>query len=138
MANFKEKNRGCVLLENEAGHYLFIKENNDDYWILPGGKKEQYESWFSTAERELREELGIESTKLSFRGMIENHFQIENTVYHETMIVFSAQCVVIVANHEKHIKRECRWVPPEALATLNLKPEPLRPLLLEKLTYCRI
>jgi 8-oxo-dGTP pyrophosphatase MutT (NUDIX family) len=138
MINFKEKNRSCILLENEEGYYLFIKENKDGYWILPGGKKEKCESWFRAAERELQEELGIESTQLSFLGMIENRFQIENTTYNETMIIFSAKCTMSVMNREKHIQRECRWFSAEAVATLNLKPEPLRPLLLEKLIYCRV
>lgn len=138
MDDFKEKNRSCILLENENGHFLFIKENKDDYWILPGGRKEPCESWFGAAGRELQEELGIESTKLSFLGMIENHFQVENTTYNETMIIFSAKCTTPVVNRERHIKRECRWFSFEAVTTLNLKPEPLRALLLGKLIYCRI
>ncbi|WP_034950384.1 NUDIX domain-containing protein [Erwinia oleae] len=137
MKFFKEKNRSCVLLKNNRGEFLFIKENSDDYWILPGGKKESGESWYDAAEREIYEELNLKLTDITFRGMIENHFNIDDCFYNETMVIFDSCCASDVINHEDHIVRQCRWVSMSELNDLPLQPEPLRQFLLNNLAYYR-
>ncbi|NEK81757.1 MAG: NUDIX hydrolase [Pantoea ananatis] len=137
MKMFKDKNRSCVLLKNDRDQFLFIKENSDDYWILPGGKKETGESWYDAAEREIYEELKIKLTDITFRGMIENHFYIDNCFYNETMVIFDSCFIGDVLNHENHIARQCRWLSKSELIDLPLQPEPLREFLLNNLAYYR-
>jgi 8-oxo-dGTP diphosphatase len=137
MKLYKEKNRSCVLLKNDSGEFLFIKENSDDYWILPGGKKELGESWYEAAEREIYEELNLKLTDITFRGMIENHFNIDDFFYNETMVIFDSCSTSDVINHEDHITRQCRWVSTSELIDLPLQPEPLRLFLLNNLAYYR-
>lgn len=49
-----------VLIENESGKFLAVKEKNSGKWELPGGKIERDESRFEAAEREVKEETGLE------------------------------------------------------------------------------
>ncbi|MEH1053667.1 NUDIX hydrolase [Micromonospora sp. CPCC 206171] len=49
-----------VLIRNEEGHVLLVNPRYKPDWDLPGGMAEANEPPHQAAERELREELGIE------------------------------------------------------------------------------
>ncbi|WP_331461040.1 NUDIX hydrolase [Micromonospora tarapacensis] len=49
-----------VLIRNEQGHVLLVNPRYKPDWDLPGGMAEANEPPHLAAERELREELGIE------------------------------------------------------------------------------
>lgn len=46
--------------------YLIAKRKDNGDWEFPGGKQEEGETLLETAEREMREEFGIEITGLQF------------------------------------------------------------------------
>lgn len=137
MKSHKEKNRSCILLKNNCHKFLFIKENCDAYWILPGGEKEVGESWYEAAVRETYEELNLKLTNITFRGMIENNFNIDDSFYNETIVIFDSYCDSDVINNEEHVERQYRWVSTSELNDLPLKPEALRQFLLNNLVYYR-
>ncbi|WP_431914174.1 NUDIX domain-containing protein [Micromonospora carbonacea] len=49
-----------VLIRNERGHVLLVNPRYKPDWDLPGGMVEANETPHQAAERELREELGVE------------------------------------------------------------------------------
>lgn len=49
-----------VLLENQDGKFLTVRERESGKWELPGGKIEGSETRFEAASREVREETGKE------------------------------------------------------------------------------
>ena len=66
---------GCVI-QDADGRVLLLHRNTDDLrqWEIPGGKLEHGEEASATAERELREELGVEVTlvrELGARSFVE-------------------------------------------------------------------
>ncbi|MCL2593974.1 MAG: NUDIX domain-containing protein [Promicromonosporaceae bacterium] len=50
----------AMLLRDEAGRVLTVRKQGTERFMHPGGKPEPGESYFATALRECREELGVE------------------------------------------------------------------------------
>ncbi|SDJ96605.1 ADP-ribose pyrophosphatase YjhB, NUDIX family [Halovenus aranensis] len=63
-----------VWLVNDAGEVLLVRDEGDDGWSDPGGKREPGESYESAAKRELEEETGV---TCQLTGLCEVH-RIEN------------------------------------------------------------
>lgn len=55
-----------TLVHRENGELLLVRHDGVGLWVLPGGSVEGSESFRETAERELREEAGIEAI---YRGL---------------------------------------------------------------------
>ncbi|WP_436909275.1 NUDIX hydrolase [Halosimplex marinum] len=51
-----------VWVTNDAGEVLLVRDEGDDGWADPGGKREAGESFEAAARRELREETAVEAT----------------------------------------------------------------------------
>lgn len=50
-----------VLIENQEGKFLAVREAESGQWELPGGKIEEDEDRFSAARREVKEETGFKT-----------------------------------------------------------------------------
>lgn len=70
---------GAIIL-NDQGQMLVVKKTvpGRDTFIIPGGRREKGETDEETCRRELREELGVEITKLDYFGMFEEPSAFEN------------------------------------------------------------
>lgn len=55
-----------VLLFNQAGEILIVKPNYKDFWLIPGGTIDKDESPRQGCVREIKEEIGLDITKLNF------------------------------------------------------------------------
>lgn len=60
---------GCVL-RNEKGEILLLHRNKKGHvqWELPGGKLEEGEDADAAADREIKEELGVDARIVSYLG----------------------------------------------------------------------
>lgn len=97
-----------VLLRNQEGEFLVVKEQESGKWELPGGKIEGDENRFEAATRELEEETGIRIE--DFRDVVRIEVEDEQCV--NCWIVFTE-----VENPEIQLYQEelsdFRWVTAE-------------------------
>ncbi|HRZ30500.1 MAG TPA: NUDIX domain-containing protein, partial [Candidatus Paceibacterota bacterium] len=57
---------------NSDGQVLLIKNRYDKYWYLPGGGVKRGEALLDCANREMREEVGVEVGKPKVLGVYSN------------------------------------------------------------------
>ncbi len=76
-----------MIIQDEAGKLLLIKNKKDGLWRLPGGNIEPGESYHAGAARELLEETGISceltpycSTYIGYRGEFYESLSFRGTV----------------------------------------------------------
>lgn len=67
----------------DSERVLLSRAEGDDFWALPGGRVEPGETAAAAVTRELREELGLETTAGPLRIVTENFFAYQNRQYHE-------------------------------------------------------
>ncbi len=56
------------------GRILLTRDENVDFWYLPGGRVEVLETTTDTLRREMREELGVEAKVEPLLWIVENFF----------------------------------------------------------------
>lgn len=112
------------------GHILIHRVIADDFWALPGGRVEFFETSVETVVREIAEELGLQSTIERHLWHIENFFEYKSTKYHEIanffLVKFAIQPDIESEIDFKGIETSVdllfRWVPLDKIETYNLKP----------------
>ncbi|QBD80448.1 NUDIX domain-containing protein [Ktedonosporobacter rubrisoli] len=76
---------GVSVLINKGDRFLMIKRNQKVHgagtWTVPGGHLEFGESFAERAEREAKEETGVEITNVKFRVITNDVFQAEHKHY---------------------------------------------------------
>ncbi|CCO44495.1 putative NUDIX hydrolase [Vibrio nigripulchritudo SOn1] len=65
------------------GHVLLHKSSRDDFWSLPGGRVELFEHSDETLPRELKEEIGLDSSVRRLLWHMENFYLYREQKYHE-------------------------------------------------------
>jgi ADP-ribose pyrophosphatase YjhB (NUDIX family) len=71
-----------------GGRVLVHRGEKDDFWTLPGGRVEFGESAAAALERELHEELGIETKVERLLWLVENFFFYNQVEFHELGFYF--------------------------------------------------
>lgn len=120
--------RACVCLHNKDNNVLFVCENEDPYWILPGGGVEENESAIQAVSRELKEELALDISvdELDFLKVIENFYSINGESIHEINFLFKATVEEELSiSFEEGVERRIVWLPIEQLNSLDLMPSVL-------------
>ena len=110
----------CYIEENEAYLMLHrvkkINDENKDKWVGVGGKLEYGESPFDCVRREAKEEVGVELTGLTYRGIITF---VSNEFGTEYMHLFHAK------GYSGSIAESCdegipKWVKKKDIEDLNI------------------
>ena len=122
MQNFEIIARAVIIKDKKI---LLCKRKDRDYYFLPGGHIEFGEEAQDALQREIREELGVETGGVKFIGAMENVFSQDSTTHHEFNIFFAASLRASkVESCEDHI---CfHWTDIANLAQENIVPEKLR------------
>lgn len=137
--------RKMIMFDNDIGRFQFravgvaFKDNNvlihrvekDDFWSLPGGRVEMFESSEDTLVREMKEELGVDIEIERLLWVSENFFEHENKVFHELGFFYKMKlpenCPLFehkgeFEGCEKEIKLIFKWHPVDKLDDLELYP----------------
>ncbi len=110
----------AALVKNPSGEILLVKEpleDNQEWWILPGGGVKFGESLEAAVKRELMEELELKLSSVKLLGFKEVINPKLN--YHTIVFFFEAETVEEPKPAEKGIK-EARFFRPEELKNLKL------------------
>ncbi len=65
-----------------GGTILLIKREDNGRWAMPGGGSEVGETWAQSAERELREETGVDGTAKKLLGVFDSRIWGSRSKYH--------------------------------------------------------
>jgi 8-oxo-dGTP diphosphatase len=114
--------RVLAAVVQEDGRYLICKrpasKRHGGLWEFPGGKLEPGETWLHAAKRELREELGVETTEVGEPLL----------AVHDDGSPFEINFVPvkIVGDPRALEHDEIQWLEPMNLMSLPLAPSDLR------------
>lgn len=73
---------GAFIYDLSNNYVLIHKKINNDYWMLPGGRLEFYESTDEAIKREIYEEVGY-NLDFNLVMILENFYTINNVQVHE-------------------------------------------------------
>jgi 8-oxo-dGTP diphosphatase len=103
-----------VISNNDGNKYLIAKREDNGDWEFPGGKQHIDETLLKTAEREIREELGLEieakksSENYSYRGGGYEIIPVLGEVVEEDF-------EIKLVDHSDY-----RWISPEKIGSLEI------------------
>ncbi|NQZ75167.1 MAG: NUDIX hydrolase [Ekhidna sp.] len=136
MLKFKKGNNQfnfrSVALFIKEDHILIQKDLKDDFWALPGGRVEFFETTADTVVREIHEELGWKVQVVRPIWFIENFFQIGKTNFHEISTIYLMKILdhsefnpnIEFSGLEDHLT--FKWSDISELSEINLKPKELK------------
>lgn len=86
-----------VWLAREDGAVLLVRDEGDDGWSDPGGKREDGESFEAAARRECHEETAVESRIVDLRSVhtleIDDETDPDRPTLHSAIAIFDAEYV---------------------------------------------
>ncbi|MEM7735798.1 MAG: NUDIX domain-containing protein [Deinococcota bacterium] len=112
-------------------HILVAKALNSSNTFLPGGHVELGESIPMCLQRELKEELGFDTSVTNYLGAVEHQWHSGKTQHYEINHCFRVECANLhhktaVRAKENHLS--FHWLNFDSLASWNLQPKPLQQL----------
>ena len=125
---FNFRSVAVIILDD---HVLIHRAAADDFWALPGGRVEFFETSEETVEREMFEELGLECSVDRHLWYVENFFKLDVTQFHELANYYlasfehspSINSEVDFKGKETSLGLTFRWVLLKSLKKYKLKPE---------------
>jgi len=113
--------RGICIVD---GKILLCRAKGGKSTYLPGGHIEFGETGRVALEREIREELGVESRATAFRGVVENQFLQHGKPHAEINLVYALELAEPLAEPKaREDWIEFAWWPLAELRQANLLPE---------------
>lgn len=118
----------AVIIHNN--HLLIHRVVTDDFWALPGGRVEFFETSCETVVREINEELGLTSEVERHLWQVENFFECDAVRYHELANYFLVtlstppliEAEIDFQGIETSVDLLFRWVPLNKLSHYKLMP----------------
>ena len=88
----------------EKGKVLLCWHKRGNHYFFPGGHLEFGENIKEALAREIKEELNVKMTKVSFIGVVDNIFKADGEMHHEMGLFFKAEVEKIsTSSQEEHI-----------------------------------
>jgi ADP-ribose pyrophosphatase YjhB (NUDIX family) len=114
------------------GHVLLVRADGNAHTFLPGGHVEEGEGLEACLQREIREELGVESIVGRYLGAVEHQWYRNDTPQYEVNHCFSVDVPALTAPESPEAQEaylSFEWAPLDRLDAAALQPAPLRHLL---------
>lgn len=112
-----------AVVTNERGEILMQRRVDNNYWALPGGTMDFGETIVETAEREVREETGLDVKVDGIIGTFSDPRHIieysDGEVRQQFNICFHARLIGGELRASKE-STEVRWIPPDELERLEI------------------
>jgi 8-oxo-dGTP pyrophosphatase MutT (NUDIX family) len=117
------------------GHVLLHREESGDFWALPGGRPELFETSAAALEREMREEIGVDVEVGRLLWVMEHFFVHAGQRFHEIALYYEmrlpASFPYLDVRHEftgteAGTALIFRWFPIARLTTFRVYPSVLR------------
>ncbi len=112
-----------AVVTNERGEILMQRRVDNNYWALPGGTMDFGETIVETAEREVREETGLDVKVDGIIGTFSDPRHIieysDGEVRQQFNICFHASLIGGELRASKE-STEVRWIPPDELEQLEI------------------
>lgn len=112
-------------VRNERGQLLLIERTDNGLWALPGGAQDFGESVVQAAQREVREETGIDVKITGLSGIYSDPRHViaydDGEVRQEFSLCFHARPVGGQLSSSSET-REARWVSPDSVPDLKIHP----------------
>lgn len=111
------------------GQLLLCRSRKRTLWYLPGGHVEFAEAAQDALEREIFEELGLESRAGRFLGAVEHGFRQGGKKKSEISLLFHLKIPGVRPGRPivpAEPKLAFRWVPMSKLGRIRMEPTPLR------------
>jgi ADP-ribose pyrophosphatase YjhB (NUDIX family) len=118
-----------AFVQDDEDRLLMIRRMDNDLYSIPGGQVEPGETLTQAAEREVKEETGIDIEVIGLIGIYSNPNHVimydDGEVRQEFSICFRARPIGGEPRTSAE-SREVRWTLPEHLELLNIHPSVLR------------
>ena len=112
-------------VRNHRGELLLIERTDNGLWALPGGGQDLGESVVEAAQREVREETGIDVQITGLSGIYSDPRHViaydNGEVRQEFSLCFHATLVGGELRSSSE-SREARWISPDSLQDLKIHP----------------
>jgi ADP-ribose pyrophosphatase YjhB (NUDIX family) len=136
-ANAAIRIRAGVVIVNK-NRVLLVRQNDNPFWVLPGGTQELGETLPTCAVRELKEELNLPVTVKKLLGMGEFIPQVDpikgqRHVLDTVWLATADTDTFTVAKNEN--LNEARWFDWNTLSRIDLRPDWLQKLLVNEGPY---
>lgn len=87
----KRVNVRCAAIIRREGHVLVVREDDDDFVCLPGGRIQRGESSLAAIHREMKEELNADIEAPQLKYVLENFFWRYNKRFHEFAFYYEVE-----------------------------------------------
>lgn len=113
------------------GRVLLQNAENDDFWVLPGGRAEVMEPAREGVAREMREELGEDVSVGRLLWVVDNFFRYGQSDWHEIGLYWLASlpetsslvnCESFHGAEERGARFTCQWRGLDSLHRVRLYP----------------
>lgn len=113
-----------ILVRNQAGKFLTVKENDSGQWELPGGiiEEELGESRIDAAKRELKEEVNLRSSLFSDVVRVELEEFKEDEEIVNCWLMFTEDFKGEIELEERELT-DFKWVKPEEYCKMDWHPD---------------
>lgn len=137
--NYNYYNRSAGVVEKD-GKFLIMKEDNSQYYHIPGGHVEIGEDSLNAIHREIKEELNYTIKNASLFCIQENFYEKSGESYHgiefyykveteENATTTDRKTIEIDRGKEKHLF--IRWVSIDELKEIDLRPTTIKDLIIK-------
>lgn len=123
----------------KCGDKILLHHGLDkDHYTLPGGRVKDGESTITALQREMKEEMGLDTEYVRPFSFIENFFEMDGKLYHELLVthelrfkdesIYNKKIIMPIEEEEKG-KIEFVWYNVEDLDKIQFVPTKLKELI---------